>query len=239
MSLSNIAPIYPIAETFDSLQGEGGHAGVRMHFIRLAGCNVGVYTAPEVLLATNVPLAMLRESQPNHSICTSALGTNFLCDTNYRATARKTSKELVDEVQAHHICITGGEPLLYDLMPIIELASSRGLAIHIETSGTLPIPQRVHAYSNVVCSPKKGFLPENRPYICEFKFVVDTTIPPEETVKRIDDVVGEAQVPVYLQGINSTDALDLESSRYAIDIITRLRPLWRLTFQSHKLFNLR
>ncbi len=235
----NKSNLYPIAETFDSLQGEGGHAGVRMHFIRLAGCNVGVYSRPSVLAPTHPDLAILREAQPEHSICTSALGTSFLCDTNYKVTTRKSAMELITEVQARHICLTGGEPLLHDLMPLIELASPRGIGIHIETSGTLPIPRRVHAYSNVVCSPKEGFLPENRPYIREFKFVVDSSLPPEETVARIDAVVEGTQVPVYLQGINSTNDLHLGSSQYAIDIILRHRPLWRLTFQSHKLFNLR
>ena len=230
---------YPIAETFDSLQGEGGHAGVRMHFIRFAGCNVGVYTKPEALLTEHPVLAILRDQNPAHSVCTSALGTSFLCDTNYKMTERVSAENLLAGVKAYHICLTGGEPLMHDLMPLLLLAADAGLMVHIETSGTLPIPKEVGWRCNIVCSPKAGFLPGNIRHIDEWKFVVDASLPPDATVAKIDAVIQNSSVPVYLQGLNANETLDLETSRYAIDIILSRRPGWRLTFQSHKLFNLR
>jgi 7-carboxy-7-deazaguanine synthase len=42
-------------------------------------------------------------------------------------------------VPLHHLCITGGEPLLQadHLLPLVRLCSSRGVEIGIETNGTI------------------------------------------------------------------------------------------------------
>ena len=47
--------LYPVAEVFHSIKGEGFWTGVPMKFIRLAGCTVGKVVPIEDLKMANVP----------------------------------------------------------------------------------------------------------------------------------------------------------------------------------------
>jgi 7-carboxy-7-deazaguanine synthase len=99
-----------IAEIFRSLQGEGKNQGKSCLFIRLAGCNLHCRW----------------------------------CDTDF---ARSGGTEMsIDTILEHvwrlnpsYVCITGGEPLLQakDLEPLLDSLHRRGIAIDIETNGTL------------------------------------------------------------------------------------------------------
>ncbi|MCG7855314.1 MAG: radical SAM protein [Methanoregulaceae archaeon] len=99
-----------VAEIFRSVQGEGRSQGAPCTFLRLAGCNLSC----------------------------------AWCDTPHARNggAELTRNEIVRRIDAHpgrRLCITGGEPLLQtdQLLPLVRYFSSRGIAIEIETNGTI------------------------------------------------------------------------------------------------------
>jgi organic radical activating enzyme len=115
---------YPVVEIFQSLQGEGGHAGTAFNFIRLAGC-------------------------PNNC---------EFCDTNYTEHTLMGQKDIwVNLDKKLPVVITGGEPLIHDLRPLLDLLQSLGKPIHLETSGAVDAPIHVLArFDWISLSPKKG-----------------------------------------------------------------------------------
>ena len=100
-----------IIEVFHSVQGEGPLTGVRTTFIRAARCN-------------------LRCSW---------------CDTKYSFGPghERSIPSLVAEVarhRTHHVCLTGGEPLLQrDSVVLARRLADRGITTVVETGGSLDV----------------------------------------------------------------------------------------------------
>ncbi len=97
-----------IAEIFTSIQGEGIWTGVPSTFVRISGCNMRCRW----------------------------------CDTPYASWEPEGEMWEIDqilaEVRADHVVLTGGEPMLFD--PIEDLArrlKEAGKTITIETAGTV------------------------------------------------------------------------------------------------------
>jgi 7-carboxy-7-deazaguanine synthase len=104
-----------IAETFVSLQGEGGLVGTPSFFIRTTGCNLRC------------------------EWCDTPY-TSWQPEGEWR-----TLDALVDAVPAHlrHVVITGGEPMLWANLPALSTAlRAAGRHVTIETAGTIfqPVP---------------------------------------------------------------------------------------------------
>jgi 7-carboxy-7-deazaguanine synthase len=116
---------YPIMETFYSIQGEGNYQGHAAFFIRLAGCDVGCVWCD------------VKESW----------------DANKHA--ERSVESLLQEVKqtaASIVIITGGEPLMYDCLPLTEALQQAGYKTHVETSGAYPLSGK---WDWVCVSPKK------------------------------------------------------------------------------------
>lgn len=232
---------YPIAETFHSIQGEGTWTGTPMFFIRLAGCNVGKYTpiAMQQPLETDpTDLRVLRASHPLHSVCTTFAGDKFLCDTDYHKSYERNDNWLYTECQPfRHVCITGGEPFLHDLSPLIDRFNGRGITVHIETSGTLLIPKLPYVW--ITCSPKEGFLIPNAMEVDEWKFLIG----PDTSMYKIEEsLLGRrphsGEVPVYLQPIGDLTG-HFQASLDNCWRMLQLRPQWKLSAQLHKYLRFR
>ncbi len=116
----------PMVEIFETVEGEGTRAGFPTVFVRLFGCN-------------------LRCSW---------------CDTKYsyppeEAESVMTIDEIVEQVRTYrstHVCLTGGEPLLYGekSAALIEalLDIERLTDLHIETNGAIDLTMfmdRIHS----------------------------------------------------------------------------------------------
>jgi 7-carboxy-7-deazaguanine synthase len=116
----------PMVEIFETVEGEGTRAGFPTIFVRLFGCN-------------------LRCSW---------------CDTKYsyppdKAGQVMTIGEIVSEVRKYssrHICLTGGEPLLYGehslalIHALLEIDTL--IDLHIETNGAIDLSyfiERIHS----------------------------------------------------------------------------------------------
>jgi 7-carboxy-7-deazaguanine synthase len=234
--------LLPIAEIFDSIQGEGIWTGAPMRFIRLSGCNVGRYVRKgsvpsfrhEPSLA-NILGAEKRDllGSGRHSICTTCDGQELVCDTDYHASEEVSVDQALSGVWQKHVCITGGEPFLHwgsGILPLLlgEIAE-RGAKSHIETSGTLDIR---HARTDlwVTCSPKVGFLESNRRWIDEWKFLVGSGF----NEQTIVETIGDSEASVFLQPINARADIYQPNVELCVDVLRR-HPTWRLSAQLHKL----
>ena len=232
---------YPVAEDFDSIQGEGLYVGTRMHFIRLAGCNVGRAPSRIPRLALSEKLF---EMHPTHTVCTSVFGQHFLCDTDYRATETLTTQEILARVKCDRLCITGGEPFLHDLTELVWEARRLNKVVHIETSGTCPIPDDLGRIAHIVCSPKQGLLPDNKWFVSEWKFVigVEHLMTDDELIHNIYALTTPThtmdRVQVYVQPINTVDGIDPLSLARCLTLV-QLDSKLRLSVQLHKLLNVR
>lgn len=160
---------YRVAEKFKSVQGEGIYTGTPMAFIRFIGCSVG------------------------KKIC-QGCDTDFDEELKWRGGGEFTSSELLQWAYPYkHICLTGGEPLNQNLQDLV--FDSVQKMIHIETSGTVDIPN-LDWFSNkrhICVSPKPGFKESVIDQADEVKVIVPGLgkITPATVDARIRQIKGE------------------------------------------------
>ena len=98
---------YEINEIFYSIQSEGHHSGMPAVFIRFSGCN---------------------------------LACSF-CDTDNTKRSTLSLKEIIDAVyflagDCKNVILTGGEPTIQNIMPLVDALHIGGYYICLETNGT-------------------------------------------------------------------------------------------------------
>lgn len=234
---------YPVAETFGSIQGEGIWTGTPMFFIRLAGCNVGKYEKPSEM--DDLHLGSLRIFNSNHSICQTEGGEKFLCDTDYYKRFELTAEELLAQSFPYqHICLTGGEPFIHapEIFDLVKMFRMNSIQVHIETSGTKPIPQYKtwnHPFTPwVTCSPKIGFdrtlLGSNE--VDEWKILAGPKFDEERT--RTFEKLDFFKRPLFIQPIGDINSHLKENVQRCLELLKR-NPTWRLSAQLHKYLELR
>ena len=254
---------YPIAEYFHSIQGEGFHTGVPMLFLRLAGCNVGRYEMPEPKthpIHQHADLPLIESKK--HSFCTTFAGQAFLCDTDYHKVDSKSENELVALLEGErHVCVTGGEPFLHNLTPLVLAMQEAGVVVHIETSGTLPLvfppdtdvrvpkdqpfetdltPETLGCAGIIkrhmlwiTCSPKAGYLPEVLADVNEIKILVGPRFIQSWLEKFLEQVPVQLMDRVYLSPINGVEKASNDSLDICLHLL-RVLPSLKLSAQLHK-----
>ena len=221
---------YPIAEIFTSPQGEGLYTGTLMTFVRFAGCTVGKpYTKDET---QTLGLQIYQEK------CTAWDGTEFACDTNYRATERLTAKEISSRIKAYHVCLTGGEPLMHDLKDLFSELNDTGVMVHVETSGTISLKNVWRFCSgslHIVVSPKKGCLLEAFAECDEIKVLVGRDFNEMQFIEAFQDyLTPEDDCKVCIQPIHQGELWAEESLKTCLQLQLKY-PQLRLSVQVHKL----
>jgi len=189
----------PVMEIFDSIQGEGKYMGYPVTFIRLVGCNLAC------------PWCDTKESWTQ-------------CSDD-----RMSIEDIVKRCTQNMVVITGGEPCLHDLYPLIHALHDVEIFVGIETNGTLPAPATADW---VTCSPKPPLYQVHRDcQFSELKYVVDETFTPDVIpFSRLDHTVSNL---IWLQpeGYHMQ-----ESAKKAFDMVmTSSR--FRLGIQMHKLLD--
>lgn len=191
---------YPVIEIFSSIQGEGAFMGMPVTFIRMAECNLK---------------------------CT-------WCDTKEswgkKNATTMTANEIVEKIDKNIAVITGGEPCLRDLEPLIEICHEKNILVNIETNGTLPTPTNADW---VTCSPKPPeYKIHERCMFSELKYIVDDEFDPETCVPTNNPEILQGMVWLH------PESHKLESAMKAYEY-TMKYPKFRMGIQMHKVFDIK
>lgn len=216
---------YKINEVFESLQGEGSYTGLPSIFVRMQGCPVGCpwcdtqhtwSVDPNFVRQASDVMAEQQESNSWFEHTTEQLLSLF------------TSCGYV----ARHIVITGGEPCMYDLLPITTMLIEQGYSVQIETSGTYEI--LAHPNTWVTVSPKVN-MPGGRQVLASAMGRANEIKHPIAMEKHIEELDGvlklidKDQLPnIYLQPISQ------QKRATELAIKTCIERNWRLSLQTHK-----
>lgn len=166
---------YKVNEQFDSVQGEGVLTGVPSTFIRLQGCSVGCPWCDSGPLADEIE---------------GKRRTNGMTANTWGAGGEwKTLDEIVSAIGHKHVIITGGEPTIWNLDPILAACSALGYSTQLETSGQNALKGTLSP-DWITWSPKERLQFEAPQGIKlaanEVKFVVDNTLRAEDVQKIAD-----------------------------------------------------
>lgn len=193
----------PLMEDFYTIQGEGFHTGKAAYFIRIGGCDVGCHW----------------------------------CDVKESWNAELHPPTLTDEIvkkaeaYSRTVVITGGEPLMWSMDYLTGKLKSRGMKVHIETSGAYPLSG---SYDWFCLSPKKTKLPTPEAYARadELKVIV---------YNKNDFNFAEEQAA--LVGPDCELFLQPEWSKrdkmmpLIVDYVMQ-NPKWKVSLQTHKYLNI-
>jgi organic radical activating enzyme len=195
--------VYPVVDHFHTIQGEGAFAGSAAYFIRLAGCDVGC------------PWCDTKESW-------ALDGHPELTVADLAASAAASGSEIV--------VITGGEPTMHRLDPIVDALHEKGLQVHLETSGAYPI---TGSFDWVTLSPKKYKPPEHSNYTLadEIKVIV---------AHRSDLDWGEQHLTRCRDDVRASLQVEWGSPRLLPLIVdyVKANPRWVISLQTHKYLDL-
>jgi organic radical activating enzyme len=208
-----------VNEIFESVQGEGNHAGRVAIFIRFTGCN---------------------------------LSCSF-CDTKYswKDGTELSIKEIMDKVRefkSMFVILTGGEPTIQpfeDLQHLVSCLHHYGYQVAMETNGTNFIHPFHLPLDWITVSPKSEEFIQSEGD--ELKLLYDGTQNLEVyEKKRFRFFYLQPILPEYdlrkVTGMPEQVADFMERIKSAIEICVRAakeRPLWRVSFQSHKVIGVR
>lgn len=220
---------YRINEIFETIQGEGTFTGVPSIFIRLQGCPVGCpwcdtqhtwETNEEDKVAINTMMAKA-EASPQWAEMSAADIIELINEQGY---------------QAKHVVITGGEPAMFDLLPMGEALEAEGLQLQIETSGTFEL--QVTPATWVTVSPKLdmpgGYLV--RPDCLQRANEIKHPIAMQKHIDALDALLAQQSlredVQICLQPISQRP----RATELAMQ--TCIERNWRLSVQLHKYLNI-
>ena len=154
----------------------------------------------------------------------------FFCDTEFDTYTELEIAEIVAEVGRHTaswVCLTGGEPLGQNIVPLCRELRAADYRIHIETNGAIvPDPDLYNLVEHWTVSPKRKSIAGGLGYITELKYVVGKHFE--------EDMVEEDRAEyVYLQPESSKS----EYIAKTLDVLKR-HPEWRLSCRIHKMLDL-
>ncbi len=187
-------------EHFYTLQGEGYFSGEAAYFIRLAGCDVGCVWCD------------VKESW-------EVQGHPVLSYVDL--------EKIVSQITCKLVVITGGEPTLYDLNPLVDLLHQYGKFVSLETSGTNPLLGKVDWYT---FSPKKFKAPVADAFVhaSELKIVIYHKSDykwAEELAEKVPSTCKFYLQPEW----SKKEQLLPELIEYV-----KSNPKWRVSLQTHK-----
>ncbi len=198
----NIGNALPIMEAFYTIQGEGYHKGSAAYFVRIGGCDIGCHW----------------------------------CDVKESWDSQKHPVTLVHDIvsqaikYSNIIVITGGEPLMWNMMPLTKALKEKKIQIHIETSGAY----KITGHWDWFClSPKKNKLPTQAAFSCadELKVIIYNNDDFRFAEKQAEKV--NRNCILYLQPEwTKRDKMMPLIVNYILQ-----NPKWKVSLQTHKYLN--
>jgi len=215
---------------FYTIQGEGPDGGTPAVFLRLAKCNLRCW----------------------------------FCDTEFekgsRVDAKTLALEIILECKRWHctlVVITGGEPLLQNIIPLVEVLNKANIQVSVETAGTVWLegiqdyfaPTRDWKGNLIVVSPKTPKLCDKlMPYIGALKYVVragemdhedglpimSTQLPGEPARIYRPSLILKTTIPIYLQPCDEQSIVENTENKAAAAKAC-MKFGYRLSLQMHKI----
>lgn len=141
---------------------------------------------------------------------------------------------LAAEARPDFVVITGGEPAIHDLSPLVDALHAAGLRAHLETSGAYPIKGDLDW---ITVSPKiyQAPLPENIERANELKLIVEHADSIAYWEKELGDELTRRDRDVWLHPEWSRREDPNTLSLIAETVRTRGAP-FRAGWQMHKLY---
>lgn len=225
----HMQPVYKINEIFQTIQGEGSYTGAPSIFIRLQGCPVG---------CSWCDTKHTWEIHPDLETSSDAVIKKQKEDESWFSASVEDILGLIEQqgYTAKHVVLTGGEPAMYDLVPLTQALHDNGFTSQIETSGTFPL--KLIPQTWVTVSPKinmKGGYKVLR-VAMERANEIKHPIAMQKHVEELDELL--AVIPedperlIYLQPISQ----QARATELAIE--TCIKRNWRLSIQTHKYLNI-
>lgn len=204
---------YPVYERFYTWQGEGDHLGRAAYFIRLYGC-------PQACPWCDSAGTWHPDYRP--------VGVSLM-------TAEELAWAVAQESHAEaFVVITGGEPILFDLAPLVNLLHEQGRRVHLETSGIAPLRGDIDW---VTLSPKpfgQHPLPEVVSKAAEVKIIVHQPSDIEAGLATLEGLRDTAVIWLHPEWSKARDrdAAVLNAITHAV----KSNPRLRAGYQMHKLY---
>lgn len=211
---------YLVHESFETFQGEGCHGGRAAFFVRLHGC-------------------------PVHCPWCDSAGT---WHPNHvpKDVERLSAQEIFNRkpVGLERVVITGGEPCIHDLNPLLEHFMSNGCVTALETCGAFKLPAAENI-DWITVSPKWAKLPtrEALRQAHELKIIVDSYEAIVAWENKLEEIMEHSlEVQQDLTGIDvwlhpEWSQRENPEILNAIVQAVRLKPrLYRAGWQLHKLY---
>jgi len=149
------------------------------------------------------------------------------CDTYFKKTVDMEVGEILLKVTNKNVVLTGGEPLIHDLMPLIRALWIQGKTVTIETNGTLVPPEGCF----ISLSPKVSFLS------CKVKAATSLKILYPWFITADGEITPHSFID-FPTKYRSIQVIDPERNpkriKDVIDMLDILPPEWRLGIQLHK-----
>ena len=217
--------VYKVNEIFETIQGEGIFTGTPAIFIRLQVCHVGCAWCDTKYTWNANPIFRVS----SHEIMTKKTNSSLWMEVSTQNIMTLLHQE---SYTAKHIVITGGEPCIYNLIPITKALETAGFNCQIETSGT----SEIHATEStwITVSPKikmKAKFPILSTALQranEIKHPVGTSKDIEQLDDLLKNIYLKENVTISLQPISQ------KPQATALCIKTCIERNWRLSIQTHK-----
>jgi len=222
-----------VSEIFGpTIQGEGPTAGRRCAFVRLVTCNLTCKWC----------------DTPYTWDWTGLNGTLYQREEQQTIMSAFDIYERIAELGVERVVFSGGEPMLHkaQLAEVFALLADRGVAIEIETNGTiLPSKEMIPFLNQINCSPKlenSGVLLKKRRKIEVLKGLMETGVAvafkfvclSKECLDEVEEIQLESGIPdrniwIMPEG-RSKEELESHMAVIADDAIARG---WNITPRTH------
>lgn len=191
----------PLVEEFYTIQGEGFHTGKAAYFIRLGGCDIGCRWCDSKITWN----AAVHGVRPIEEIVEKVLNT-----------------------PAKSVVVTGGEPTLYNLVPLTSLLKKYNVETFLETSGAYEISGD---WDWICLSPKtnKSPLPASVLKADELKVIIYNF---EDDIAWAEQQAQNAKesCKLYLQ----PEWSKFKQNKDKLVDYVKTNPRWELSLQTHK-----